>query len=83
MVEKVMIAAVNIGLDKEVRGTCRRVLGEFLKTEPGKYLVDNASKVYDTYEIINDYDGATVNIWAEFEHMNEAMMYVMRYGNGT
>jgi hypothetical protein len=81
MVEKVMVAAISIGLDKEIRGTCRNVLLGFCKTEPGQYLVEHAQRVYDSFCAIGDYEGGTVNIWAEFENMNDAMMYVMRYGN--
>jgi hypothetical protein len=80
MVEKVLIASVPVGFDKEITGTCRKVVSDFCKTEPGQYLIEHARRVYDSFSAIGDYDGGTVNIWAEFENMNDAMMYVMRYG---
>jgi hypothetical protein len=80
MVEQVLIAAIPVGLDMEIRSVCRKVVSEFCNTEPGQYLIENANKVYDSFSAIGDYEGGLVNIWAEFEDMNDAMMYIMRYG---
>ena len=79
MSESVILAQVQLGLDTEIRSTCRNVLLDFLKTDKGKYVEQYAIRVYTDWEIVNEYEGGMMSIWGEFKD-SDAVMYILTQG---